>query len=238
MSMDAAGMGPFEKAKFSIRNRDEREYMDAYNTFLQESRSGSHEAEYCLGLMYARGQGIAKDYTAALNWFVRAYDGGFLNAGYFLGKMNLLGLGTEKNADAARRLFESVADEDCRAMYELGLMHFTGEELPRDLDSAFAWMERAAEAGHPEAQFVLGQFFKAGAGTEKDAKLAVRWLTSAALNRHKGAQIMLGNMYRTGDDVQVDIAESDRWYDMADGKTNPPSRLRWDRPDETSRRAL
>ena len=80
-------------------------------------------------------------------------------------------------------------------------------------------MRKAADAGHPEAQFVLGQFYKAGAGVDKDIQAAVRWLTSAALNRHKGAQILLGNMYRIGDGVDADVAESDRWYDMADGKT-------------------
>lgn len=226
MGIDSNMMEPFEKAKFIIRNRDDRGYIDAYSTFTREARNGNHEAEYSLGLMYARGQGVTKDYGAALSWFQKAYDGGYLGAGYYLGKMYLMGLGTEKDPQRAQRLFESVVSFDCRARYELGLLFFTGEDMERDLKASSEWMRRAADAGHPEAQFVLGQFYKAGAGVEKDPSEAVRWLTAAALNRHKGAQILLGNMYRTGDGVDVDIAESDRWYDMADGRTNPPQRHR------------
>lgn len=211
---------PMEWAKFVIRNRDERGYVDAYSVFIRESREMNPEADYCLGLMYARGQGVNKDYASALSWFLRSYDLGCLSAGYFLGKMYLMGLGTEKDVQKAVKYLEEVADVDARATYELGLLYFKDRDAPRDLARSAGWMERSAEAGNAEAQFVLGQFYKAGAGVERDIGKAVDWLESAALNRHKGAQILLGNMYRTGDGVDVDIEESDRWYDMADGKSN------------------
>lgn len=224
MSADGSAMDPLEWAKFVIRNRDEKNYVDAYTVFIREARDGSAEAEYSIGLMYARGQGIEKDYPAALSWFQKSYDHGCANAAYFMGKMHLLGMGTAKDPLKAKSYFEAVADQDARAMYELAIMHFTGADLPRDLTESARWMRSAAEAGNAEAQFVLGQYYKAGAGVGKDIPEAVRWLTSAALNRHKGAQILLGNMYRTGDGVGVDIAESDRWYDMADGKSNVKGR--------------
>lgn len=213
------GDDPFEWAKFVIRNRDERGYVEAYSVFIREARTGNPEAHYCLGLMFARGQGIDKDYPAALSWFTKAYDLGFLNSGYFLGKMHLLGLGTPKDVSKAERYFESVADRDARATYELGLLNFTGKDRRRDLSESARWMMRSADAGNPEAQFVLGQYYKAGAGVPKDTVKAVEWLSKAATNQHKGAQILLGNMYRIGDGVDVDIQESDRWYDMADGRT-------------------
>ena len=214
------GMDPMEWAKFVIRNRDERNYVEAYSIFIRESKTDNPEAEYCLGLMYARGQGIGKDHAAALSWFLKAYDHGYTRSGYFIGRMYLSGLGTEKDVSKAIRYLESVAHDDARAMYELGLINFEDRDIPRDLRKSAEWMLRAANAGNAEAQFVLGQFYKAGAGFQKDIDKAVHWLTSAALNRHKGAQILLGNMYRTGDGVNVDLDESDRWYDMADGISN------------------
>lgn len=220
MAAKDRGMDPLEWAKFVIRNRDERNYVEAYSIFIRESRAESPEAEYCLGLMYARGQGITKDHSAALNWFLKAYDHGYTRAGYFIGRMYLSGLGTEKDVAKAVRYLESVAWDDARAMYELGLINFKDQDMPRNLPKSAEWMLRAANAGNSEAQFVLGQFYKAGAGVPKDMDKAVRWLTSAALNRHKGAQILLGNMYRTGDGVEVNVDESDRWYDMADGISN------------------
>jgi hypothetical protein len=77
-------------------------------------------------------------------------------------------------------------------------------------------MKQAAEHGHVEAQFVLGQYYKTGAGVKEDIPMAVRWLMTAALNGHQGAQVLLGNMYRTGDGVPQNNDEADRWYDMAD----------------------
>lgn len=211
---------PMEWAKFVIRNRDEMQYIEAYSIFIHEARDSNPEAEYCLGLMYARGQGISKEYAAALSWFQKSYDHGFLSSGYFLGKMYLLGMGTDKDVVIAKKYFESVAFQDARAMYELGLLYFTDKDLPRDLQRSAEWMGKAAEAGNAEAQFILGQFYKTGAGVERSGNDAVKWLSAAAKNRHKGAQILLGNMYRTGDLVDVDLTESDRWYDMADGKSN------------------
>ncbi len=209
-----------EWAKFVIRNHEQDSYSDAYSIFIRETKSSNHEAEYCLGLMYARGQGIVKDHEAALSWFQKAYDGGYSAAGYYLGKMYHLGLGSRKDPFKAIEFFEAVSENDARATYELGLIYFTDKDIPRDLERSAGWMAESAGAGNAEAQFVLGQFYKAGAGVEKDVDEAVRWLTMAAINRHKGAQILLGNMYRTGDGVTVDLAESDRWYDMADGRSN------------------
>ena len=110
MSAKNKGDDPFEWAKFVIRNRDDRGYVEAYSVFIRETRTGNPEAHYCLGLMFARGQGIDKDYPAALSWFTKAYDMGFMNAGYFLGKMHLMGLGTPKDVSKAEMFFESVAD--------------------------------------------------------------------------------------------------------------------------------
>ena len=130
------------------------------------------------------------------------------------------GVGVQRDSRAAERLFLKCADEDVRAQYEIGLLYFRDDDIPRDLERSAKWMLRAANNGHAEAQFMIGQFYKAGAGVPKDMGKAVEWLTSAALNRHKGAQILLGNMYRIGDGVEPDREESDRWYDMADGKVN------------------
>lgn len=224
MSGSGRRMEPIEWAKYVIRNRDDRNYVEAYSIFVREAKAGNAEAQYCVGLMHARGQGLEKDHAVALGWFEQAHSNGYRGASYFLGKMHLLGMGTEKDPAKARMYFEEVAGEDARASYELGLLHFSGKDAPRNLEESARWMTVSAEAGNAEAQFVLGQFYKAGAGVEKNPELAVKWLSAAALNRHKGAQILLGNMYRTGDCVKVDTEESDRWYDMADGKSNVSAR--------------
>ena len=64
MISDSDVMEPVEKAKFIIRNQTDSEYLNAYNIFIRESKKGSAEADYYLGLMYARGQGVDKDYDS------------------------------------------------------------------------------------------------------------------------------------------------------------------------------
>lgn len=219
MSQDSEKLEPMEWAKFTLRNRNEKGYSRAYNIFITNAREGNPDAEYGLGLMYARGQGVPKDYSAALSWFQKAHDHGHRGATYFLGKMYVTGIGVAKDSKRAEALFLKCADEDVRAQYEIGLIYFRNEDVPRDLERSAKWMLRAANNGHAEAQFIMGQFYKAGAGVPKDMDKALDLLMSAAMNRHKGAQILLGNMYRLGDGVEPDVAESDRWYDMADGKS-------------------
>ena len=205
MNPDSENMEPMEWAKFVLRNRNEKGYARAYNIFMTNAREG---------------QGVPKDYDAALSWFQKAHDKGHRGATYFLGKMYATGVGVQRDSRTAERMFLKCADDDVRAQYEIGLIYFRDDDIPRDLEKSAKWMLRAANNGHAEAQFMIGQFYKAGAGVPKDIGKAIEWLTSAALNRHKGAQILLGNMYRIGDGVEPDREESDRWYDMADGKVN------------------
>ena len=218
MRSDSKNQDPMEWARNVLRERDERGYNEAYDILIRKAKEGDPTAEYYLGLMYARGQGVARDYDAAVNWFQKASDKGSEGATYYLGKMYANGVGVERNSRKAEILLLRCAGEDVRAQYEIGLIYFRDEDVPRNLDRSAKWMLRAAKNGHAEAQFMMGQFYKNGAGVERDMTKALEMLTSAAMNGHKGAQIFLGNMYRLGDGVDVDIEESERWYDMADGK--------------------
>ncbi len=61
-------------AKFVIRNRSECDYQSAFSVLSGHANSGNPDAQFCLGLMYARGQGVPRDFKAAKAWFQRAAD--------------------------------------------------------------------------------------------------------------------------------------------------------------------
>ena len=126
MNADAGNMEPMEWAKFVLRNRNEKGYSRAYNIFMTSARDGNAEAEYNLGLMYARGQGVPKDYKAALSWFQKAHDHGNRAATYFLGKMYVTGVGVEKDSRQAEKLFMKCVDEDVRARLQSALNQLDG----------------------------------------------------------------------------------------------------------------
>lgn len=73
-------------------------------------------------------------------------------------------------------------------------------------------LTRAAEAGHVEAQSVVGWLLLRGEGVPADPGEGVRWLRAAADQGHAGAQTNLGFAYESGLGVDADPAEAVRLY--------------------------
>ena len=55
-------------------------------------------------------------------------------------------------------------------------------------EQAFAWCRHAANAGHVDAQYHLGMFYKSGIGTPEDRAEALRWYKVAAERGHEAAE--------------------------------------------------
>jgi TPR repeat protein len=50
------------------------------------------------------------------------------------------------------------------------------------------WFRRAAERGHVQAQYNLGNMYLKGQGVKPDRAQAKQWFTQAAEQGHKGAK--------------------------------------------------
>jgi len=72
-----------------------------------------------------------------------------------------------------------------------------------------------AEAGEPEAQYLVGRLYQQGRGVAQDEAEAIRWYRKAAEREHPGAQFELGRAYDEGVIVPQDDAEAARWYEQA-----------------------
>jgi TPR repeat protein len=60
--------------------------------------------------------------------------------------------GHDKDASRAAAYFRTLAEQEWSvAQNRLGEMYESGQGVPRDLDMAIAWYQRAAEQGHPIA---------------------------------------------------------------------------------------
>jgi uncharacterized protein len=208
------------RAKALLGSGDEQGMKAAFSIFTIEAQSGDSEAEYFLGLMFARGQGVKQSYTAASGWFSRSAEKGNLDSMYFLGKMYRDGFGVAQDPSKAEELLLLPATSgDPRAQYALGTLFFSQNARAAD---AYRWMLASAEQGYVEAQFVLGQFHLKGYGIPQDTEEGLRWLRFAALAGHDGAQLLLGNIYLHGENgVEANAIESDRWFDMAGKRKRP-----------------
>ena len=58
--------GSLEWAKAVLRSRSEKDYAQAYSVISDAATEGSGDGRFCLGLMYARGQGVNRDLAAAV----------------------------------------------------------------------------------------------------------------------------------------------------------------------------
>ena len=98
-----------------------------------------------------------------------------------------------------------------RADLESGMVYFE----QGDFEGALAELQPAAQAGEPQAQYIVGVMRLNGMVGEPDAAAAADWIRRAAEQGHIEAQVELARMYHEGDGVARDEAEMVRWYRAA-----------------------
>lgn len=105
--------------------------------------------------------------------------------------------------------------------FELGYAHEAGNFhgwLPgfaQNHTKAAYWLNRAAQANHPRAQYMLGILHAHGWGVPKDRARSVEWFTRSAQNGYGPACYHLGWMYHKGDGVPRDDDEAHRLLEQA-----------------------
>jgi TPR repeat protein len=77
------------------------------------------------------------------------------------------------------------------------------------------WWRKAADQGHPTAQFNLGACYANGVGVKQDFAQAVIWYRKLAEQGHAPAQYNLGIMYENGNGVSKDDAEAYAWFKLS-----------------------
>ena len=107
--------------------------------------------------------------------------------------------------------------ESAEAQFLIAGMYFDGKGLPRDLATAFQWYRKAAEQGHAEAQFRLGNLYHRGL----DEPAMVSWYRRRAEQGYADAQFFLGLMSEIGQGLPQDEwinkveEEAVKWYRKA-----------------------
>jgi hypothetical protein len=89
-----ASAASLEDAEFSYERGD---YTQAARLFRPLAEQGVASAQFSLGMMYAKGQGVPQDYQAALKWFQKAAEQGDASAQNNLGLMYERGRGVRQD---------------------------------------------------------------------------------------------------------------------------------------------
>ena len=85
------------------------------------AEKGNADAQFNLGLMYAKGNGVEPDQKAAVKWWQRAAKQGQAMAQFNLGLKYADGDGVKQDFKEAVKWYQKAADQgDARAQFSLG----------------------------------------------------------------------------------------------------------------------
>lgn len=192
------------------------------------AEQGNAEAQFKLGRMHSKGDGVPRDDVQAVAWFRKAAEQGYAKAQNGLGVMYAIGQGVPQNYVQAVVWFRKAAEQgEAMAQANLGVRYEAAQGVPQDYGQAAAWYRKAAEQGYAEAQFNLSLLYVSGLGVPQDYAQAVAWYRKAAEQGYAAAQFNLGRMYETGRGVRQDFVEAYMWQDLAAARATGEDRKKF-----------
>lgn len=207
---------------FGMVKHIDHDYTEAMSWLRKSSEQNYAEAEFRIGVMYARGEGVQKDNTMAVTWYRKAAEHGDRDSNYMIGTAYMKGNGVPKNSAKAADWFRRGADQGSRdAQFTLGAMYKVGVGVPLDLSKAVSWIRKSAEQGHPDAQLQLGAMYVGGDGVKLDAIQAYKWIVLSMAESEKASSVfnngnrLLGALAKHMTQAQIHQAtqEALKWRD-------------------------
>lgn len=167
---------------------------------LQYAAEGGHPvAQWKLGRMYAKGDGVARDDLRAYEYFSKIANAHaedspsapqasiVANAFVALGRYFVSGIPNSQvkaDPERAREMFSYAASYfgNAEAQYNLARMYLDGVGAPRDVKYGVRWLALSAQKGQHQAQALLGQMLFNGDRVQRQAARGLMWLTLAQDN--------------------------------------------------------
>jgi tetratricopeptide (TPR) repeat protein len=137
----------------------QKDFKNAAECFQKAAEDGHADAQYMLGVMYAKGMGVEQDYKEAAKKFLKAAELGHLNAQCMLGSLYYDGKGVEEDEKKAVEWYRKASDVVAQSsLIKLYLQGSLG--LPKDYEKALTWLRLAAEGGDDDGQYYLANLWK------------------------------------------------------------------------------
>ena len=142
-----------EAQKLAREFRPQDAYTKSFQEFKTRAERGDVTAQFRLGIIYYKGEGVPRDYLEALNWFKKAALQGHPLAQYNAGYMSEKGEGTPQDYVEAARNYRQAAEQGNQlAQYNLGYMYEKGQGVLPDEVQALMWYSLAAVQGETKAK--------------------------------------------------------------------------------------
>jgi len=124
---------------------DRRDYSTALKEWRPLADQGYANAQYNLGVLYEKGQGVPQDNAEAVRWWRLAAEQGVALAQANLGVMYYRGQGVPQiNAEAARWWRLAAEQGDAGGQFRLAGLYYFGQGVAQDYVQAHMWANLAA----------------------------------------------------------------------------------------------
>ena len=208
---DGYASGFFSKGK--------EDNVRAFPLFLAASKHGHAEAGYRAALCYEHGWGNRRDPAKAVQFYRQSASKNHPGAMFRLAKACLLGdLGMgvryREGVKWLKRATEAADTVFNEAPYELALLHEKGygDDVFQDEAYAAQLFTIAAELGHAEANYRLGDAYEHGKlSCPRDPALSVHFYNGAAQRGHVLAMMALCAWYMVGAEPALDKDENEAY---------------------------
>ncbi|KAI9480963.1 MAG: hypothetical protein EXX96DRAFT_198935 [Benjaminiella poitrasii] len=222
--------------------------IDAKEYYTQSANKGYAPSQVQLALIL-----LNENSSEGISWLNKASRLGDPRAFYHLGESYEFGRCVPVDTAMAVHYYQTAADKYNHSMsgFRLGMHYLQGGlELLKDDTKAFFYLERAAKAGYPDAQYLLGMMYRDGKVssatrasvlrsqspqgeiTMRHKKEAFRWVRRAALQDMHTAITQIATFYEEGMGCPVNYALATEYYELATskpGKQLPSAQLTYAR---------
>ena len=181
-------------------------YPQAVQWYRKSAEAGYAPAQFALGMMLERRQGVRRsNFLAALKWIEKAAGQEYAPAMYAAAMIYAEGRRVPVNLDRAIVWFrKSSSQGHVDAQYQLARLYELGsksdlcsqpgapsacrtkrrsgeaQKIAQDYKEAFTLFKQAAEKGHIRAQMKVGLMYEQGLGVAKNSNAAIEWYKKAA----------------------------------------------------------
>jgi TPR repeat protein len=146
----------YAQAAVSFRYYASGDFAEAFTWCQRAAHSKLAWAQYNLGLMYRKGEGVAQSDAEAVRWYRLAAAQKFADAQWKLGDLYYFGRGVAQSYTNAAAWYRKAAENgNAEAQFQLAHLYATGQGVEQDYVQSRHWIRMAAKQGHEQAAVEL-----------------------------------------------------------------------------------
>jgi TPR repeat protein len=139
--------------------------IKALSEYKKLASKNDPKAMHELGLIYLKGDGIAKNLNEAYNYFQKASDLGNLESTYLLGKIYLSQKTKYYNPKKAYNAFIDAANKDhAKSQLMIGRFLLMGEIVDKDYEKALYYFKLASKQKEYDSNCYIAYMYASGMG--------------------------------------------------------------------------